>query len=303
VESQSNVRVTGLDAGDPGGPPLVSVVVPVYRQWDAVPALLAALAAQAAAVGAEIVLVDNAPGEPRPPLDLPPAARIVPCDRPGAYAARNAGAAAATGRWLAFTDADCRPGLDWLAAMARALPGKEDALLAGPVEIAPGEGPANRYATYDQIRGIPQARYVQNGYAATANLVVPAALFRSLGGFDAERFSGGDAEFCRRAGRAGYPVKLVPDAIVLHPARARWDELAAKARRVKGGQVAAGPTRRRLIWFLRTLTPPLRALWRFALAPYPAAGRLAAARVLFALWFVELDETARIFLGKSPERR
>jgi hypothetical protein len=303
VESQSNVRVTGLDAGDPGGPPLVSVVVPVYRQWDAVPARLAALAAQAAAVGAEIVLVDNAPGEPRPPLDLPPAARIVPCDRPGAYAARNAGAAAATGRWLAFTDADCRPGLDWLAAMARALPGKEDALLAGPVEIAPGEGPANRYATYDRIRGIPQARYVQNGYAATANLVAPAALFRRLGGFDAARFSGGDAEFCRRAGQAGHPVRLVPGAVVAHPARERWEELATKARRVKGGQIAAGPPRRRLAWFLRTLTPPLRALWRFARAPYPAHARRAAVRVLFALWFVELDETARILLGKPPERR
>ena len=122
------------------------------------------------------------------------------------------------------------------------------------------------------IRGIPQARYVRHGYAATANLVVPAAVFRALGGFDARRFSGGDAEFCRRAGAAGHPIRLVPEAVVLHPARSRWDELAAKTRRVTGGQVGAGPPRRRLVWFLRTLTPPLRALWRFARAASPRRG-------------------------------
>jgi hypothetical protein len=261
------------------------------------------LAAPAAADGAEIVLVDKAPGEPRPPLDLPPAARIVPCDRPGAYAARNAGAAAATGRWLAFTDADCRPGLDWLAAIARALPGKEDALLAGPVEIAPGEGPANRYATYDRIRGIPQARYVQNGYAATANLVAPAALFRRLGGFDAARFSGGDAEFCRRAGQAGHPVRLVPGAVVAHPARERWEELATKARRVKGGQITGGAPRLRAQWALRTLTPPLRASARFLRADRPLGERLTALGVLYRLWLTELAEMARLAVGGRPERR
>jgi GT2 family glycosyltransferase len=283
--------------------PLFSVVVPVYRQWDIVPALLADLAVQQPSGGFEIILVDNAPGETRPPFLLPATTRIVPCAQPGSYAARNAGAAVATGHWLAFTDADCRPCPDWLAAMAHALSRAPETLLAGQIDITHGTGPANRYETYDRIRGIPQARYVRRGYAATANLVVPAALFRQLGGFDAGRFSGGDAEFCRRAGRNGHPLRLVPEALVFHPARARWEDLAAKARRMKGGQIAAGPPSRRLAWCLRTLTPPIRALWRLARADYPWHDRLSASGVLLALWLVELDETAQILMGRPSKRR
>ena len=186
---------------------------------------------------------------------------------------------------------------------AAAAAGPPAGLLAGPVTLVGAPRP-NRYELYEMIRGIPQARYVRNGYAATANLVVPAAVFHALGGFDARRFSGGDAEFCRRAGAAGHPIRLVPEAEVLHPARSRWDELAAKTRRVTGGQVGAGPPRRRLVWFLRALTPPLRALWRFAGAANPPGERLAAIRVLLALWLVELDEALRIVVaGKGPERR
>jgi hypothetical protein len=73
---------------------------------------------------------------------------------------------------------------------------------------------------------------------------------------------------------------------------------------VTGGQVGAGSPGRRLVWFLRALTPPLRALWRFARAAAPPGDRLAAIRVLLALWLVELDEALRIVLaGKAPERR
>jgi GT2 family glycosyltransferase len=283
--------------------PLFSVIVPVWRHWQLVPGLLDALAAQELPADRfEIVLVDNAPDEARPAIRLPATARIVTCPAPGSYAARNAGSGAAAGRLLAFTDADCRPAPGWLAAMAAAAE-DERTLLAGPVALFGSTCP-NRYELYEMIRGIPQARYVRNGYAATANLVVPAAVFRALGGFDSRRFSGGDAEFCWRAGAAGHPIRLVPDAVVRHPARSGWDELVAKTRRVTGGQVGAGSPGRRLVWFLRALTPPLRALWRFARAAAPPRHRLAAIRVLFALWLVELDEALRItFAGKAPERR
>jgi GT2 family glycosyltransferase len=284
--------------------PLFSVIVAVYRHWDLVPGLMDALAAQDLPGRFEIILVDNAPDEARPAIALPATARIVTCPTPGSYAARNAGSREAAGRLLAFTDADCRPEPGWLAAMAAAA-GRAgpEMLLAGPVALFGSPRP-NRYELYEMIRGIPQARYVRNGYAATANLVVPTAVFQALGGFDSRRFSGGDAEFCWRAGAAGHPVRLVPDAVVRHPARSRWDELVAKTRRVTGGQVGAGSPGRRLVWFLRALTPPLRAFWRFARTAAPARHRLAAIRVLFALWLVELDEALRItFARKAPERR
>ena len=183
--------------------PFFSVIVPVYRHWDLVPGLLAALAAQEFG-DFEILLADNAPHEPRPPLALPANARALACPEPGSYAARNAAIPAARGRILVFTDADCRPDPGWLKAFAAALPdGGPERLLAGPVRMTAEGATPSRWEAYDLIRGIPQAHYVRLGYAATANLAVPASVFARLGGFDQTRMSGGDAAFCRRVGAAG----------------------------------------------------------------------------------------------------
>jgi GT2 family glycosyltransferase len=273
----------------------VSVIVPVHRHWDLVPELVTALAAQTLQ-GFETILVndDEAPAPALPP-GLP--CRVLHAPGPGSYAARNAGAAVARGQLFAFTDADCRPDPGWLAAFMAAPPG---ALLAGPVRMT---APARTAcARYELVRGIPQARYVARGYAATANLAVPAEVFRALGGFENRR-SGGDAEFCRRAGRAGHPLVLVPDATVAHPCRSGWAELARKARRIKGGQVAAGPLPRRLAWTLRTLAPPISDTRAYLAAPHPWPDRLTAVAVRFGLWAVELAETARLLAGGEPERR
>lgn len=293
------------EAGAPApfsAPPLFSVVVPVYRHWELVPDLLAALAAQSFS-DFEILLVDNAPGEPRPDLALPERARVLPCAAPGSYAARNAGVAAARGRMVAFTDADCRPDPGWLAALAAAAAEGGERLLAGPVRMTTRGPEPGRWEAYDLIRGIPQAHYVRLGYAATANLAVPASVFARLGGFDAGRMSGGDAAFCRRVGAAGVGIALVQGAVVAHPARADWDELARKARRVKGGQIRGGSRAFRLTWLLRSLTPPLRAHRRFLAAPHPRRQRRDAIRALYRLWGVELAEILRLLRGGAPERR
>ena len=293
---------TGTEPGGAAPGPRFSVIVPVYRHWPLVPGLLAALAAQTVGPAAfEILIVDNDPGGDRPEITLPDNARLVAHAAPGAYGARNAAAARARGRLLVFTDADCLPVPGWLAAFAadvEAGAAEAEVLRAGPIRMVAGAPPTS-CELFEALRGIPQERYARLGYAATANLAVPAAVFRRLGGFDATRFSGGDAEFCRRA---GLPVRLVPEAVVAHPCRADWAELSRKIRRVKGGQIAAGAARRRIVWTLRTLTPPLRALARFARAEAPAAHRARAIGVLFALWGVELAETARLLLGGRPER-
>ncbi len=286
--------------------PLLSVIAPVYRQWDRAPLLLARLAAQADAPEFEVILVDNEPGtgarDPAPPdLAARFALRILPCAVPGSYAARNAGAAAARGRWLVFTDADCLPEPRWLAALARASAAHPESLLAGPVAVRAGADP-NPCEIYDMIRGIPQARYVARGYAATANLAVPAAVLAALGGFDPARFSGGDAEFCRRAGAAGHPLRLVPEAVVGHPARADWAELAAKARRIKGGQIRGGPARRRLAWGLRTLLPPVSDTRAYLGAEAPWRWRAIAIGLRLRLWGVEIAEMARLLAGGRPVR-
>lgn len=166
--------------------PVFSVIVPVFEQWRCVPRLLQALREQGWSGAFETILIDNGSRSYAPPAALPPRTRILHCDRPGSYAARNTGIAVARGHWLLFTDADCVPAADWLERMAEALARHGDrCLLAGAVEVvAEGGDPLNRYQIYDMVKGIPQAHYVRRGYAATANLCVPKAIIDSIGTFD-----------------------------------------------------------------------------------------------------------------------
>lgn len=289
-----------------GHGPAVSVIVPVYRDWARVPDLLRALAAQTLR-NFEVVLVDNDPGSAGHPaggdgLDI---CRI-PCATPGSYAARNAGVAVARGRLLAFTDADCRPDPDWLAALAAAHAAAPGLILAGPIrlEVGPDPGP---WEIFDAVRGMPQAVFVRHGYAVTANLALGAGVMERLGGFDPTRLSGGDAEFCRRAGRHGVGLRLIPEAVVAHPARPDRAAVATKARRIKGGQLAAGPPLRRALWTLRSLTPPLREMAAYLTgreaARWPWRWRLLACRVRLALWGVELAEMVRLLILRTPPER
>lgn len=283
-----------------------SVIVPVFEQWALVPNLLCCLRAQTLSKNCfEVILVDNGSSEMKVPAELDSNVKVMKCATPGSYAARNFGAAHSQADWLVFTDADCQPSSNWLRLIGQTCTYKGDrALIAGSVEVFSPAARPNPWEIYDMIRGIPQEQYVRRGYAATANLAIPRAVFARLGGFDIRRFSGGDADLCRRARAKGYGILFVRDAKVEHPARATWDEISTKARRIKGGQLTAGSLMRRLSWGFRTLFPPVRGGWRFLTTnSYPVRYRLTAVLVLLQIWFVEVEELFRLCAGAGAERR
>src|SRR5690349_17571089 len=92
----------------------ISVIVPVKDNDRGLERFLDALLSfRAEALPLEIIIVDNNSARP---VSIPAhrAAKGVPislltCTKPGAGAARNAGAAVAKGDWLLFTDSDCVP--------------------------------------------------------------------------------------------------------------------------------------------------------------------------------------------------
>lgn len=291
---------------DAGAAPRFSIIVPVYMQWRLIPALLKRLGSQGFPSDRfEVILVNNGSPEFSPLTDLPANAEVLRCEVPGSYAARNHGSLAARGDWLIFTDADCLPASDWLERIDEGIDRHgSNALIAGPVDIVSSTGKPGPWEIFDMVKGIPQERYVARGYAATANLAISRATFRALGGFDEQRFSGGDVDLCRRAGAAGYRIVYQRHARVEHPARRTWEEIATKTRRIKGGQLAAGSPGRRLVWLLRTAVPPVRAAWRFLRARHHSLRhRLVAILVLGRVWTVELAETIRLGAGGAPERR
>ena len=288
------------------GVPMISVVVPVYRDWSLVKDLLGVLEAQTWR-DFEIILVNNDPDEKEIEVSLPYVSvpvRVIDCPAPGSYAARNRGSEHAAGQLLAFTDADCLPDPRWLHGFVSAIDIARDEILVGPVHMFTTETP-NDWEIFDAVRGMRQDVFVRHGYGVTANLAINTSLFRALNGFDGTRLSGGDAEFCRRAGRAGVSLRLLHDAIVRHPARDSKELLETKARRIKGGQVGTGPLPRRIIWTIRSLSPPIREMFAYLRERgKPMRWKLIACRIRMHLWAEELREIYRlIFLRHAPERR
>lgn len=285
----------------------VSVVVPIFEQWGMVNVLLNALAQQSLSFDKwECFVVDNGSSSVPNADDLPDFVSLLNCEKPGSYAARNEALKYTKGSLVVFTDADCFPTITWLEMLWDAFSNSNgDGIIAGGVEVKKFDNvPYNIVELYDRAMGLPQARYVKRGYAVTANLAVPAHLFEKVGLFDDSRFSGGDADFCRRVVSKGYQLTYVPEALVYHPARDKFKQLVIKIKRVKGGQICSGIFSRRFQFFIRTFIPPVFAFY-YAITSKKITS-FQKAKVCFlqlVLWFFEMRETVSLIFGKKPERR
>lgn len=116
-------------------------------------------------------------------------------DNAGPAAARNRGAAAAKGEWLAFTDSDCIAEPDWISAlmaMIRANEGKGVVGVGGTYGIANPESLLARI-----IHAEIQARHARMkdevDFLGSFNVVYERKAFKAVGGFD-ESFSQASAE-------------------------------------------------------------------------------------------------------------
>ena len=102
--------------------PAFSVVVPTYERPASLARCLDALAAQTLDHDRfEVIVVDDGSAEPPRAVVARAAAsidvRLVEQANAGPATARNAGAEASRGRYVVFTDDDCRPDPEWLSAI------------------------------------------------------------------------------------------------------------------------------------------------------------------------------------------
>lgn len=214
----------------------VSVIIPVKDGEATLAACLDGLLAQRGSLEFEVVVVDNGSRDRTAAIARahPVGASVLAESRPGSYAARNAGVAAASAPVLAFTDADCIPDPGWLAAGLAALAAGAD-LVGGRVTAVTGERP-NRWEEYDGRRYLDQRRFVERmSFAATANLFARRAVFEDVGGFDASLLSGGDLEFGQRAVAAGHQLTYSHEASVTHRPRASLRQTWKLHRRIGAG--------------------------------------------------------------------
>lgn len=206
----------------------ISVIIPTRNRPERLRACLGALTRQTLPRGTfDVIVVDDGSDAPlesvTAPFEQQLDLQLLRQANAGPATARNAGAAAATGTLLAFTDDDCEPEADWLAAMqARALE-RPGCLIGGHTINAL---PDNRCSTASQLL----IDYLYAYHAASAgtgaappfftsnNFAVPADRFRALGGFDTSfpLAAGEDRELCDRWQRAGHALVSTDAARVRH---------------------------------------------------------------------------------------
>jgi GT2 family glycosyltransferase len=206
--------------------PRFSVIVPTYERPAQLAACVAALRAIERPGGAvEIVIVNDGGTTPdatvvsTDPRDAGCDVRVIEQPNAGPASARNRGAAAARGEYLAFTDDDCLPDARWLTAFDAAFRANPDALLGGRTVNAAGE---SAYADASQRLADFVSAYFDGGasgrFFTSNNIAVAREHFLAIGGFDTTfPFSAGeDRELCDRWSAQGRPSVSVPDAVVRH---------------------------------------------------------------------------------------
>ena len=116
----------------------VSVIIPV-RKDPSIRACLEAVLGQARAPSFEVLVVENDETQELRPLiaEHPVAYACEPAV--GSYRARNRGIRAAQGDVLAFLDADCVPGANWLAELAGGFTADDVGGVAGGIDKHPGD--------------------------------------------------------------------------------------------------------------------------------------------------------------------
>ena len=203
--------------------PVFSVIVPTYGRPGQLTTCLQALAGlRYPREQFEVIVVDDGGALPldgvvaafRDRLDL----TLLKQAHAGPAAARNTGAAHATGRIFAFTDDDCQPAPDWLHALQLHFPLAPDQIVGGRTCNALA---ANHYSTASQIiidlvYGYYNAEPSRARFFASNNLALPADVFRAVGGFDATFITSEDRELCDRWLHHGYHMTYAPEAVVYH---------------------------------------------------------------------------------------
>lgn len=197
---------------------MFSVIVPVRNGAPEISEQLEALSQQTYPGEWELIVADN--GSTDDTIELVRGAqsrfaslRVVDASgEEGAGPARNAGAAAATGDYLLFVDADDRTPPEWLEVMAKAAPSSD--AIGGRTQRFHVDRRGERRTRY------PSASLRSLGssfmpFATGANCGVRADVFRELGGFRSELRVCEDADFFWRLQLAGYRLTGVEDSVVL----------------------------------------------------------------------------------------
>jgi GT2 family glycosyltransferase len=229
--------------------PPASIVIPTRERLPYLQVALSSIAPQAAHVGAEVLVVDDAGASPAArELARRFAARYQPLPRPlGLNAARNAGVQRSTGELVVFVDDDIRAGAGWLQALLDAAARNPHVdVFAGPIRVRlEGHAPHSCARQHPPITTLELGQHDTDArFAWGANMAIRRTALERVGPFDVSLEHGGDEQEWQERLRA-----LAPDARVLYVAGASVEHRRAGAdtrlRALSRGAHARGRAARR----------------------------------------------------------
>jgi glycosyltransferase involved in cell wall biosynthesis len=193
----------------------VSVVIPAYNEEKLLPATLDAIRGAMTAFAelgwaTELIVCDNNSTDRTPAVATAGGATVVfePVNQIGR--ARNTGAAAATGDWLIFVDADSRPTGTLFAAVAEAI-NSGRVIGGGSTVRVDGGGVVLWLLTRLWNASSRMLRYMAGSF-----IFVERSAFQELKGFSSEMFAAEEIDLSRRlkrlARRVGRRLVILDDA-------------------------------------------------------------------------------------------
>jgi hypothetical protein len=220
------------------GAPKASVIVAAYNAASTLGECLASVR-ELNYPDYETIVVDDGSTDATSEIASQAEVRTIRVEHNGLAAARNAGIAAASGKVVAFIDADARADRDWLYHLVETIKRRDAAAAAGP-NFAP-DAQSALAAAMAAAPGLP--REVRAGDDRLAQLcgcnmaITKAALLRA-GGFDPMfTAAGDDVDLSWRLAASDETLAYAPGAVVIHERRAT---LAAYLRQQRGYGVGEG---------------------------------------------------------------
>lgn len=287
----------------------VSIIIPVFNDQKGVIRCLKFIEYQSYPISLiEVVVVDNGSV---PPITLDSSygykVKLIRCEKPGSYAARNAGVKIASGDIFAFTDADCWPEENWIKSGVVSIQHNgAKAFVGGEVEIIKPSNPS-AVAIYQSVVGFGQESNIkEKKFTGTLNLFCTKALFSSVGYFEERLLSGGDREWSWRALKRGFFLIYESRAITYTEPRTTLRAAIRQTRRIAAGRkilCELGLTHMGSQNIAKQKTAWQSLVWIFNQNELSITDRVRVFSVALIIRSAETVERIRLALGAKAERR
>ena len=180
----------------------LSVVIPAFNEALELPALLRSLESVRSLLRCEVIVVDNGSTDDTTAVAQSFNAKVVRIERATVANARNVGVGVATGKLLAFLDADIVVSDSWVNEVERLAKneqlGREITGDVCDIGVTP--------SWLEKVWFQPMYRRGAGKYVNSGNLLVRRSDFIEVGGFNAGLVTGEDVDFCVRATTKGIGV-------------------------------------------------------------------------------------------------